>query len=321
MLTTFRRLALLCAAAVLTLTATAATAAAAAPSASTDGAQAITSSGARLVGSVNPNGEPTTYWFEYGTTRRYGSRTPDASAGRGTSARRVTATLSGLQPNTTYNFRLVASNPSGVVSSANRTFRTRRQPLGLQIAAAPNPVTFGSPSAITGALTGTGNANRQVVLQTRTFPYTGDWQQVGNAIVTDANGAFAFPLIFQPNTAQFRVRTTQGSVVSDVLTLGVAVRVKTNVSATRVTRGRSIRFSGTIRPARAGAQFAVQKMTSDGRWVVVGGSITRGGSPNFSGFSKRVRVPRGGRYRVFVSIVDGNLQSGIGRTISVSTRR
>jgi hypothetical protein len=304
------------------LAANVATAPAAAPQATTGAAGSITAAAATLTGQVNPGGESTRYYFEYGRTRRYGSRTPDASAGSGTAARRVATRLTGLRPNTTYHYRIVALNPSGVTSGADRTFRTRPQPLGLQITATPNPVTFGSATTITGTLTGTGNVGRAVQLQQRPFPYTADWQNVGNAVVTDANGAFSFPLLGGiPATTQFRVRTVETPVVtSEVLTLGLAVRVKTNVSATRVRRGRSVRFSGVIRPARPGAQVAVQKLRPDGRWVVVAGTITRGGSSSFSGFSKRVRIPRGGTYRVFVLVNDGNLESGIGRTIRIRTR-
>lgn len=294
----------------------------AAPSATTGAAKAITADGARLTGSVDPNGQATSFHFEYGTTRRYGSRTPDARAGSGTKRRSVSSLAGGLAPNTLYHYRIVASSPSGVTSGADRTFRTKKQPLGLAISAAPNPVTFGFGSAITGTLTGTGNAGRTVVLQQRLFPYTGAWTNVGNPVVTDDAGNVTFPLLAPPVTAQYRVRTQRSpTVTSPVLTLGVAVRVKTNVSSYRVRRGRSVRFSGVIRPARAGARWAVQKRRSDGRWVTVAGSITRGGSRSFSGFSKKVRIPRGGRYRVYVLIVDGNLTSGIGREITIRTRR
>lgn len=294
----------------------------AAPAATTGGATAVTANGAKLNGSVDPNGQSTSYYFEYGTTRSYGSRSGDASAGSGGSSRNVSVDVGGLQPNTLYHYRIVASNASGVVSGSDRTFRTDKQPLGLSIAANPNPVVFGSPTTITGALTGTGNAGKQVQLQQRAFPYTTGFVNVGNAIVTDANGNFAFPLLGLVATSQFRVVAPEGrDVVSPILTLGVAVSVKTNVSATRVTRGRSVRFSGTIRPARAGAQWAIQKKTRSGAWATITGSITRGGSQSFSGFSRKVRIPRGGTYRVFVLIVDGNLTSGIGREIKISTRR
>lgn len=317
----FPRLALASALLLAVVLGAAAPATAAAPAATTTGAEAITSSGARLVGTVDPNGEATTYYFEYGPTTRYGSRTPDASAGSGAGPRRVTALVDGLQPNTVYHFRLVAANPSGVDSGADRTLRTDRQPLGLQIAATPNPVTFNFASTITGRLTGTGNAGRTVQLQSRPFPYTAQFANLGNAVVTDGNGAFAIPLPVVPATAQYRVVTVgQPSVTSPILTLAVAVRVKTNVSTTRPRRGSLVRFSGTIRPARPGALYAIQKQTATGGWVTVAGSITRTGGATYSGFSKRIRVRRGGNYRVFVSIVDGNLVSGIGRTVTLSTR-
>jgi hypothetical protein len=244
------RTTLIIATAFVATLAPAAAAAAQAPATSTTGASSVTSSGARLAGTVNPRGQATTYYFEYGTTRSYGSRTPVRPAGSGTIARRVTATVGGLAPRTRYHFRLVAGNATGVNSGVNRSFRTRFR---LQIAATRNPVTFGSASAITGRLDGNGNAGRQVALQQRQFPYTGAWATVGNPLTTQADGTFSFPALLLPQTSQFRVQTTEGSTVrSPVLTLGVAVRVKTNVSATRVTRGRSIRFSGTIRPVCGG---------------------------------------------------------------------
>lgn len=294
---------------------------AAVPSAKTGPAEAVGPDGARLTGTVDPNGEPTSFVFEYGPTTRYGSRTPDQSAGRAANPRQVAATVSGLQPDTVYHYRLVASNASGVRSGADRTFRTRPQPLGLQIAATPNPVTFNFASTISGQLTGTGNGGRQVQLQARPFPYTAAFANFGAPVVTDPNGGFAFALPAVPATAQYRaVAVDRPNVASPVLTLGVAVRVKTNVSTERPRRGSLVRFSGTIRPARPGALYAIQKQTSTGGWVTIGGSVTRTGGQTYSGFSKRVRVSRGGAYRVFVSIVDGNLLSGIGRTVTLRTR-
>jgi hypothetical protein len=103
--------------------------------------------------------------------------------------------------------------------------------------------------------------------------------------VTSPTGTFAFNSLFLPQTTQLRVRPIPAEAVSDVITVGVAVKVKTNVSTTRVTRGRRIRFSGTIRPARRGRSSPVQKRTRDGRWVVVAGGITRSGGQSFSGFT------------------------------------
>ena len=301
----------------------AATASAAAPVATTTGARDIGPGAATLVGTVDPNGEATRFYFEYGTTRRYGSRTPEASAGSGANARRVTARVEGLAPNTRYHFRLVATNPSGVHSGADKVFRTRPQPLGLQITATPNPVAFGSPTTVTGALTGTGNANKQVVLQQRAFPFTAEFAQVGNPVVTDGNGAFSFPVLPLPGTTQFRVQTVdRPTVESPVLTLGVAALVRTTASPKSVRRNRRVRISGTVRPSRLGVPVEIQKRTKLGQWVVVRRTLTtRGSDDTFARYSKRLRVPRTAVYRVFVNTGGGDIVSGFGAETTVRVKR
>jgi hypothetical protein len=291
------------------------------PGVTTGGTNKVTADAAQLHGTVNPKGLPTSYYFEYGLTRRYGSRTPDTSAGRGTKNVNAAANVGGLRSNTTYHYRLVASNPDGVTSGSDRAFTTKRLPLGLAFVATPNPITFGGGTNLAGQLTGTGNAGKQVVLQQRAFPYTNPFANLGNPIVTDANGAFTFGALALPATTQLRVQTTDGKVTSPIATVAVAVRVKTNLDKTNVKRGRLVRFSGTIRPAREGALFAIQKLGSRGQWVTLAGGVTRKGAAAYSGFSRRVRIRRGGQYRVFVRIVDGNFTSGIGRTVTLRSHR
>ena len=62
-----------------------------------------------LVGSLNPEGSPTAWHFEYGTDTSYGQSTPVTIA-TGGKARLLTAEVGGLQPETTYHYRLVADN-------------------------------------------------------------------------------------------------------------------------------------------------------------------------------------------------------------------
>jgi hypothetical protein len=82
--------------------------------AGTGSATNITSSTAELNGTVYPGGAPTTCYFEYGTTSSYGSTIPCAqSTGPGAASVAVSADLTGLSPNTTYYFTLVATNPGG----------------------------------------------------------------------------------------------------------------------------------------------------------------------------------------------------------------
>ncbi len=94
------------------------------PSVQTGSAQSISTTGAMLTGTVNPNGLTTSYWFQYGTSSAYGSETPAAAAGAGTAWISVSAAVSGLRPAVSYHFRLVARNASGTRRGTDRTFTT-----------------------------------------------------------------------------------------------------------------------------------------------------------------------------------------------------
>ncbi len=272
---------------------------------------------ATLLGRVDPNGAQTTYFFQYGTTRLYGATTPEAVLRGSAGVTNVTAAIGALAPFTTYHYRLVARNRNGMVLGSNRTFRTLRQPLGLTLAATPNPVPFGRPTVLAGTLTGTGNANRRILLLSNPFPYTQGFQPTANVQLTNALGQFAFPLLAVPLNTQYRVLIPdRPQVASPIVTVGVAVRVGTNTSRTRVRTGRIVRFFGTVRPARPGARFAIQRLRR-GSWVTVSGGITRGSGGGVSRYAKRVRIRRGGSYRVFVAIVDGNYVSSAGRTVRI----
>ena len=124
------------------------------PSAATDAASGLSSSGATLNGTVNANNESTTVTFEYGTSVSYGSyATANQSPVTGTGDTSVSFGLTGLIPNTTYHYRVVAVNPTGRTEGLDQTFTTS--------AIAPT-VTTGSAGSITpsaATLTGTVNAN------------------------------------------------------------------------------------------------------------------------------------------------------------------
>jgi hypothetical protein len=97
------------------------------PSVTTGGVENVTTSSAKLLGWLNPNGGTTNFYFQYGTTASYGASVPAPpgwSAGSGTSAFLASYDLSGLAPATTYHYRLVASNVLGTVTGADQTFTT-----------------------------------------------------------------------------------------------------------------------------------------------------------------------------------------------------
>jgi hypothetical protein len=85
------------------------------------------STSATLNARINPNGETTTYRFEYGTTAAYGTTVPipDASAGASSSPQVFSQAISGLAPDTTYHYRVIATNAKGTNTSSDHTFTTR----------------------------------------------------------------------------------------------------------------------------------------------------------------------------------------------------
>ncbi len=97
----------------------------AAPVPTTQAASNVERTTAQLNGRVDANGVQTSYWFEWGDSRDFGRVTPLRSAGNGTAAVSVSASLSDLSPRTTYFFRINAQNQFGTVNGSTLSFRTK----------------------------------------------------------------------------------------------------------------------------------------------------------------------------------------------------
>jgi hypothetical protein len=94
------------------------------PTVATEPANAITDVGGTLNGTVNPEGAETKYYFEYGKTSSYGSKTAEASAGAGEVTLVEHAAITGLEPEVTYHYRVVAVNSFGTSDGPDHTFAT-----------------------------------------------------------------------------------------------------------------------------------------------------------------------------------------------------
>jgi frataxin-like iron-binding protein CyaY len=103
-----------------------------APAAATSDPSQVLETQATLNGFLNPHGLPTTYWFEYGTTPSYGNSTSRIGAGRGESDLAASATVNGLQPNTTYYYRLGTENAVGSNFGPMHSFKTPQVFVGFQ---------------------------------------------------------------------------------------------------------------------------------------------------------------------------------------------
>ena len=78
---------------------------------------------ATLGASLDPSGLETTYFFEYGTSDAYGSKTAEATVD-GEAPLGIEGHLFGLLPGTAYHVRLVASSSVETVAGPDQTFTT-----------------------------------------------------------------------------------------------------------------------------------------------------------------------------------------------------
>lgn len=99
----------------------------AAPSAMTEGAGLVHRTSAVLNGYLDPSGDPgvVSCQFEWGETEAYGHTQACSEGNSFTSPANVSASLGGLEPETTYHFRLdVETTSSGTLHGADLTFET-----------------------------------------------------------------------------------------------------------------------------------------------------------------------------------------------------
>jgi len=280
-----------------------ASALAAAPTITTGGVSNLGQTSVTLHGRVDPNGTATAYAFQYGPTKLYGATTAAVNAGAGTKPVRVSQAIGGLAPATTYHYRLVGIRSTRVFAGRDRTFKTRRQPLGVSLAAVPNPIPIGHSTTLAGVLTGTGNANRQVQLQANPWPYTGGFRPVANNQVTNALGGFAFPLLSVTVNTQYRVlMPARPAVVSPIVVVGTTNKVTRHAKVRRGHRRGRLHLWGTISPALDGSGVYIQKLRR-GAWVTIAQTFARHTSEGYSRYSRFVRQKHGGRYRAVV--IDG----------------
>ena len=253
--------------------------AASAPTAVTNAATVVTSNGATLNGTVNPNDDSTTVTFEYGLTASYGtSITADQSPVIGTADTAVSKVLTGLIPNTTYHFRVVAVNTYGTTNGLDQTFSTT--------AIAPTVTTNAAGSITSSGATLNGTVNANNASTTVTFEY-GLTASYGTSITADqspvtgsTNTAVSKALTgLTPNTIyHFRVVGVNSAGTSNggdltFSTTAIAPTVTTNAAS-------SITSSGAILNGTVNANNASTTVTFEyGLTASYGTSITADQSP------------------------------------------
>jgi hypothetical protein len=227
-----------------------------APVAVTGSATSVTVSSATLNGTVDPNGRATNWYFEYGTSTSYGSKTAVASAGSGTTARSVSAAVSSLRPGRVYHFRLVATSDAGTSRGADRTFSTAGPPTAVT---APASTVAMSSARVHGSVSPNGLAT------TWYFEY-GTSSGYGAKTPTRSAGrgtrpvrvSFGLTRLRAATTYHYRLvaRNSSGTRRGADLTFTTA-GLTLAAQANKVVFGRGLMLSGTVPTGRAGEAVTV----------------------------------------------------------------
>ena len=111
-----------------------------APRADTLPASDRSTTSVRLNGVVDPYGQPTTYYIEYGPTSAYGSSMPasrDGDAGAGSKPQRFSKIVS-VGPGQALHYRIVAQNSTGMTTGEDRIARPAEGEVAYELVSTPN---------------------------------------------------------------------------------------------------------------------------------------------------------------------------------------
>ncbi|MBI9053332.1 MAG: T9SS type A sorting domain-containing protein [Bacteroidales bacterium] len=227
------------------------------PTATTDAASAVSTTGASLNGTVNANSASTAVTFEYGLTTGYGTTVPaDQSPVTGTSDILVSKSISGLSPNTTYHYRVVGVNSEGTTNGLDANFTT------LPLAAT---ITTQAVTSIT-QTTATGNGN---------ITDLGDPNPTQHGVCWNTGGT---PTIADSKTEEGAVSAT-GAFTSNITSLsaGTMYYVRAYVTnAAGTVYGSEVNFTALEAPT-----VTTQAITSITTTTATGnGNVTDLGVPN-----------------------------------------
>jgi hypothetical protein len=223
------------------------------PGVQTGAAQSVGITTATLTGAVDPRSRPTTYWFQYGTSTAYGSKTSTKGAGSSSGPKNVSAALKRLVSGATYHYRLVAKSDAGTTMGGDATFQTA----GVTLTPAGRKVVFGRAVSIHGTVP-VRAAGEAVTIFAQ--PYgTGSFHSIA-VVLTAADGSWAY-------LAKPTIATAYRAVWQGATSAAASVGVHPAVVLTR--RGKH--FLVRVRAGRGFPHRVVQlqRRGANGRWVTV----------------------------------------------------
>jgi len=191
-------------------------------------ASGVSATGATLNGVVTPGGTDTTYTFEYGTTPAYGSSTTVTDAGSGDPAELVQAALTGLQPSTTYYYRL--DTTTSYIAAFGGTFQATADGPQQTFTTAGTPAPAGMTLATTALPAGTAGTVYSATLSATggTQPFT--WTVSGGHLPRGLHLNHATGVISgkpqEPGTKKFIITVTDsGTPVRESLSAQFSITI------------------------------------------------------------------------------------------------
>lgn len=234
------------------------------PAVTTLVASSVGATGATLNGTVDGTGATTQAWFEWGASSdlNTSSSTPFQSPGSGSGDQTVAATLSGLNPNSTYYYRIAASNSGGTTRGSILSFNTLK---AASISLSPENVSFSatpggaSPASQTVSITNGGNGTLNSLSTSITYS---NGQPTGwlNASLSGTTAP-----------ATLTLNATVGSLTAATYTATVQV---SSGSATNSPRSVGVSFTVAQPPACTNSAELARKSHPDGAQVTAGQSFT-----------------------------------------------
>jgi hypothetical protein len=230
----------------------------AAPSVTTGTASSIKDTSATLRGTVNPTGQATTAYFEYGTSTSYGTKSAVKSVGSGTGSTSVSIAVAGLAPGTTYHVRLVASNATGTTTGGDQTFTTTGPP---GVHTTPATGVSSNAATLTGSVDSRGHSTSWYF---QYGPTAGYGERTSTRSQSSSVGARSVSETIAGLTAgtayHFRLVATNSSGTSysaDAVFTTTGPAVSISASATTVVHRTAVRLSGRVASGRANESVVV----------------------------------------------------------------
>jgi hypothetical protein len=224
------------------------------PNVATESPSNLGTTSATFNGTVDAEGQVTKWWFVYGTSTAYGSKTPTSTLAAGPGNVNVASTVATLAAHTTYHYRLYASNGSGTSHGSDLSFTTG---LAVTIDASTYSVIYGSPVTIFGAVSSK-VAGVTVTISDRQFD-RGTVTPLAQ-VTTGANGTWTY--VTRPSSrTTYQASASVGT--SSPLVIGVRPRVTLVVLS-------GARFSTTVSgDVSFGLHVLQLQRLSNGIWVTV----------------------------------------------------